>query len=308
MKKKGEMNKLAILGVLAIVVILGYFFLFRTGGGCETDLDCASGQVCNLDGVCQADTTDEWTYYYGLKPDMRCEDNFGSRATVDPDCPLFCPVGTPLASRAGVAGFCCVNDAENQVIDCDTLQPLFSTRTNDYDENINILPSYPAITTQALLNFRPTGDTGSSQYRENVQNIVTWNAPATYPPGIVSMEVYLKQVSITGSGIKTAFTDAWKTASNSNGNLVWSGATVSPSGIVSGVTNKFTSVTSNGAGTWATASFNLDDISVGSYVVAYTYCFKDEQGRMASEECSIMGYTMDVTSSTISFTVNAQMQ
>ena len=312
--KKAETNMFAIVGILAVVAILGYFFLFRTGGECQTDADCASGQVCNLDGVCQAHDPCDWDKYSGLKPDSRCEDNGISEASFDPDCPAFCPAGTPLA-RQGAVGFCCYNDDYTQALDCDTGEPFFETEVNEFEETINILPSICGdIGLQAVVSFRQTGTTGTEKFLTNVKNRVSWNAPATYPGDIVSMSVWLSEVKIDGLGNKDTFIDAWRSGAKSIGGGVWSG---SPQGSVAtsgntkrvyGTPIKFTSQGTGTTGAWESGGFNIDDLDDGTYTISYKYCFQDDQGKMEEPTCDYMVYDITKSVATISFTVNAELQ
>ena len=118
---------------------------------------------------------------------------------------------------------CCYDSEHTHAIDCDTGEPFFQTKINEYDEKINILPSYPiGLTAQALVSFVPTGQASINKVKSDVANTLTWNAPATYQGDITSMIVWLDEVSIDGYGDTLAFTDAWKLAEkglSTSGNL-----------------------------------------------------------------------------------------
>lgn len=288
--------------VVAVLLVVGYF-VFR-GGKCVTDADCPEGQVCSLTGNCQASTTSDWDNYYGLKPNGKCSDNTGASSIVDPDCPRFCPAGTPLA-RTGAAGFCCYNEAETRAVDCDTNQPLYQTTTNADGETVNVLPA-DLVPLQALLTFAPQGQAGSPEFFTTVANTVTWNAPASYPSGITSMSVWLDSVKMDGAGTKTVFENGWKAAVKSDATTVWSSPTSTIVGnltTITGTANKYTGVAVNGNGVWVSNTFNLDSISLGTYTITYRYCFQDEQGRMAAPQCQDMAYTARLEGVTIQFNV-----
>lgn len=298
-------NKNIVYSIIVIVVIIGLIYFFFPKG-CVTDADCQKGYVCNLVGKCQKSTTSDWDKYTGLRPDGRCStDNNNPVSTVDPDCSMFCPLGTPLA-RTGFAGFCCTNLEETRVIDCDTQEPLYNTKINNYGETINILPT-DLIPMEAMLTFYSQGSPSPpAEFRQSVINTVTWNSPASYPSPITSTAVWLESVSIDGVGTKTEFVNKWLSAVRADGQAVWSPSTQTPLSnkiIVSGTPNKKTAIGTSTNGKWQTASFNLDTLSLGTYTIIYKYCFQDEQNRMISPQCSEMPYTMTLTNATISFTV-----
>jgi len=316
------------IGIAILIVIAIFWMAKEAGGGCATDADCAKGQICTVENICET-KINEWDNWMGPKPDKRCPDNTEPKGLKDPDCPLFCPIGSPLA-RAGAAGFCCFDNGITKAVDCSTLKPFFATETNSAGETINILPNYPILqvqsffSPQALYDWGETGKTPvvTSAFSESpVTNSVTWTAPTSLPSNVASLILWMEFISIesVNGGIVTEFVDNWGTGTDNNANFLWgttpSKSTVGSTTTIGGTPTEITGISSGSNGRWDSHTFLLNNMGLGTtaspmqYNIVYKYCFKmkDSSGnQVGTTRCNEnMKYTLKLTQDTIDF--NAQV-
>jgi hypothetical protein len=271
-------------GLIWILLILGvgigaYFLFFANARGqCKVDADCGAGKTCSMGISGSAAQCIVPVLPSGDGRDGKCDTTKSTAyQTLDPDCPLYCPVG----GRAGSSGMCCVNNNNTATVDCVTGAPL-------YPENWANL--------QAFVTFGPQGQTGTTTTRQTVTNTVAWTAPASYPTGVTILSLWLESVTVSPSAPAIAWTDA----NCARALPVTAGCFLK--------TQAFTGVIPGATGRWSANPLDMNALTDGTYTITYRYCVQDAAGTIIPNAmCTNLVYTLVKSAETISFSVAANL-